>query len=88
MSKPDVKEYLERAIQDCWDSQRALLDEDSIEYREIEFQIAAYQDVYSYLTGDEFTGEDDNEDDDGEKKTEDGEDKHDEDDEDDEDQED
>lgn len=49
--------YIQKAIIECWESQK-LLEEDSSEYKALDHQISAYQDVYKFLTDEEFDGED------------------------------
>jgi hypothetical protein len=50
-------DYVQKAIQDCWESQ-GLLDPEDPEFKELDQQLIAYQDVHVHLTGEEFAGDD------------------------------
>lgn len=51
--------YIQQAIRDCWEAQ-ANLDEDDEEFKSLNSQIKAYQDLHTYLTDEEYVdGSDD-----------------------------
>jgi hypothetical protein len=48
--------HIQRLINECWDAQ-ALLSDDDPDYIALDNQIKAYQDVHVFLTDGEFDGE-------------------------------
>jgi hypothetical protein len=51
--------YIQQAIRDCWEAQ-ANLDDDDDEFKSLDSQIKAYQDLHTYLTDEEYVdGSDD-----------------------------
>ena len=59
MSSRSVKKtisHVQKRINECWESQALLADEDP-EYAALDEQIKAYQDVHVFLTDEEFDGE-------------------------------
>ena len=59
MSARSIKKtvaHVQKRINECWESQALLIDEDP-EYVALDEQIKAYQDVHVFLTDEEFDGE-------------------------------
>lgn len=48
--------YIQRCIQECWQAQ-ASLDEEEPDFKTLDSQIQAYQDIHTHITGEEFDGE-------------------------------
>lgn len=59
MSARSIKKtvsHVQQRINECWEAQALLIDEDP-EYVALDEQIKAYQDVHVFLTEEEFDGE-------------------------------
>jgi len=56
MAKRNPTKFVQECIESCWASQKAMIDEQSDEYKALTARVEAFQEIHVYLTEDEYDG--------------------------------
>lgn len=56
MAKRNPTKFVQECIEGCWAAQKAMIDEQSDEYKALTARVEAFQEVHVFLTDDEYDG--------------------------------
>jgi len=56
MAKRNPTKFVQECIESCWAAQKAMIDEQSDEYKALNARVEAFQEVHVFLTDDEYDG--------------------------------
>jgi hypothetical protein len=56
MAKRNPTKFVQECIENCWAGQKAMIDEESDDYKALTARVEAFQEVHVFLTDDEYDG--------------------------------